>query len=163
MTMKSKIITICTTIAIIAVVIAVIPKNTGTDNPATTSVPTQSPPQNVTVSISKEKTPIIETEQLTKEQSPEKETEQENVPIPNKPEPPKEAPKAQGSYTNPEAPPTYTEKETVREPSKQAPPKNSNGKAYVDGFGYVEQAGSSVSIPIDSDGDIDKQVGTMGE
>lgn len=163
MTKKGKIITICAAVAIIAIIIAVIPKNSSPDNAETTSVPTQSPPQNVTVDINDEKTPIAESQPLAEEQSPEKETEQENVPIPKKPEPPKEAPKAQGSYTNPDAPPAYTEKETVREPSQQTPPKNSSGKNYVDGFGYVESAGESVSIPIDSDGDIDKQVGTMGE
>lgn len=160
---KGKIITICVAIAVIVTVIAVIPKNSSPDNHSATAPSAQPPPQEVTVNINEEKTPVAETGQLTEEQSPEIETEQENIPIPKKPEPPKEAPKAQGSYTNPEAPPTYTEKETVREPSKQEPSKNSNGKTYVDGFGYVPDAGSSVSIPIDSDGDIDKQVGTMGE
>lgn len=39
---------------------------------------------------------------------------------------------------------------------------NSSGQVYVPGFGYVAPGGSGQSVVVDGDGDINKQVGTMG-
>ena len=98
---------------------------------------------------------------------------QENVPPQEKAEKPKEKPVAQGDYTNPEKPPVYTEDETVvKETPKESSIKESNpqntssgsnstGKVYVDGFGYVDAGGSTVSVTGSSDGDINKMVGVM--
>lgn len=98
---------------------------------------------------------------------------QENVPPQEKAEKPKEKPVAKGDYTKPEAPPAYTEEQTVvKETPKQSSPKRdsnigsssaakSTGKVYVDGFGYVDAGGSTVSVTGSSDGDINKMVGVM--
>ena len=81
---------------------------------------------------------------------------------------PPEKPKANGCYTNPEAPPTYTEEQTViTEEAKQPISQSTNqtgendGKAYVEGFGYVDVGGSTKSVTGTSDGDINKMVGVM--
>ena len=98
---------------------------------------------------------------------------QENVPPQEKAEKPKEKPVAKGDYTNPEAPPAYTEEQTVaKETPKQSSVQTGNstssasstkstGKVYVDGFGYVDAGGSTVSVTGSSDGDINKMVGVM--
>ena len=93
---------------------------------------------------------------------------QENVPPQPKPTAPPEKPKANGCYTNPEAPPTYTEEQTViTEEAKQPISQSTNqtgendGKAYVEGFGYVDVGGSTKSVTGASDGDINKMVGVM--
>ncbi len=91
---------------------------------------------------------------------------QENVPILAKPTATPTPPKTEGSYTNPDAPPVYPEKETVKEPAKQDPTPqngstNSKGQIYVDGFGYVDVGGPNQGKIVDSEGDINKMVGSM--
>lgn len=93
--------------------------------------------------------------------------EQENVPIPKKPTEKPKPPKATGSYTKPDSHPTYNEQDTVKEPAKETPPpvnessETANGKIYVEGFGYIEIGGPNQGKIVDSDGDINKQVGSM--
>lgn len=90
---------------------------------------------------------------------------QENAPPEEKPVAPTEKPQATGSYTNPEAPPTYTKEQTVKEEKpKQQVTQNTLGggsKAYIEGFGYVTQGGSTQTKTGQSTGDINKMVGSM--
>lgn len=58
-------------------------------------------------------------------------------------------------YSNPE---NHTEDELENANPDSNPPK---GKAYVEGFGYVEIGGPTQVITGYSDGDINKMVGTM--
>lgn len=101
---------------------------------------------------------------------PEKEVTDVEVPItkptatPKPTEPPKPKPKETDQPQSPDTPPTYEEKET--QPNKQqnepnAGDKNSSGKVFVPGFGWVEQGGPSQGSKSESDGDWNKQVGTM--
>jgi outer membrane biosynthesis protein TonB len=80
-----------------------------------------------------------------------------------KPEPPKEKPKTTDSVTDKSKVPTYPAKET--KPQVQTPSageKNSKGQVYVPGFGWVKDEGSGgQGKVIDSNGDINKQVGNM--
>lgn len=147
--------------------------------PATEPTPNitdQKPPDEVNVTINNADLPTAPETEITVDESGKKtENEvQENAPMGAKPPAPKETPKAQGDYTNPDSPPKYTEQETVKEPKKEpakpkATPKpdtpkqsgGSNEKVYVEGFGYVESGGENKGTVMDSDGDIDKMVGTM--
>jgi len=56
-------------------------------------------------------------------------------------------------------------RQPVTEPPKQNEPKggdtNSQGQVWVPGFGWVTPDGSNQSVPGHSDGDINKQVGSM--
>lgn len=103
---------------------------------------------------------------------PEKEAKQVEVPItkqkptPKPTEPPKPKPKATDKPQSPKTPPSYDEKET--QPNKPKPSnepkvgdKNENGKVFVPGFGWIEQKGPSQGSKSESDGDWNKQVGTM--
>lgn len=133
------------------------------------------PTKEVVVSINPYTEPPKVYEEITDEDTGETVTAevQENVPPQAKAEKPKEKPTAKGDYTNPEAPPVYTEQQTVvKETPKQNSTKTVNntasssgaknsGKVYVDGFGYVEAGGSTVSVTGSSDGDINKMVGVM--
>lgn len=87
-----------------------------------------------------------------------------NEPIEQKSTTPPEKPKSEESYTNSEKPPTYTKEQTVIEKKTQTNTANqssTNGKVYVDGFGYVEKAGETKTQTGVSDGDINKMVGSM--
>ena len=75
-------------------------------------------------------------------------------------EPPKPTPK--GDITDKTQPPTYDEKDV--KPSSSEPKmgdRNDKGEIYIAGFGWVKEIGESVGNIVDSDGDIDKQVGIM--
>lgn len=103
---------------------------------------------------------------------PEKEKKHIEVPL-TKPEktikptePPKPKVKEPEKEQSPAVPPEYEEKET--HPNKEtattpkAGDKNSKGQVYVPGFGWVEnQGGGTQEIETGSDGDLNKQVGTM--
>ena len=56
--------------------------------------------------------------------------------------------------------PKQNSTKTVNNSASSSGAKNS-GKVYVDGFGYVEAGGSTVSVTGSSDGDINKMVGVM--
>ena len=94
---------------------------------------------------------------------------QENVPPQPKPTAPPEKPESDGDYTNPDTPPAYTEDQIVvtAAPKEQEAPKEQNtdqapsGYVYVEGFGYVPEAGEAQTQPGYSEGDINKQVGSM--
>ncbi|NLZ73921.1 MAG: hypothetical protein GX905_08960 [Bacteroidales bacterium] len=75
-------------------------------------------------------------------------------------EPPKPTPK--GDNTDKTQPPTYNEDDV--KPSSSEPKmgdRNDKGEIYIAGFGWVNEIGESVGTIVDSDGDIDKQVGIM--
>lgn len=75
-------------------------------------------------------------------------------------EPPKPTPK--GSNTDKKQPPTYDEDDV--EPGSSEPKvgdRNDKGEIYVAGFGWIKEIGEGECIAVDSDGDIDKQVGIM--
>lgn len=80
-----------------------------------------------------------------------------------KPAPPKEKPKTTDSLTDKSKVPSYPASET--KPQAQTPSagdKNSNGQVYVPGFGWVkDEGGGGQGTTIDSNGDINKQVGNM--
>lgn len=87
-----------------------------------------------------------------------------NEPIEQKSTTSPEKPKSEESYTNSEKPPAYTKEQTVVEKKTQTNTANqssTNGKVYVDGFGYVEKAGETKTQTGVSDGDINKMVGSM--
>lgn len=101
---------------------------------------------------------------------PEKENQQIEVPLTNpksaeKPaEPPKPQPKEPEQPQSPDTPPTYEEKDV--QPNKpanepKAGDKNAEGKVYFPGFGWIDDSGPSQGSISESDGDWNKQVGTM--
>lgn len=69
---------------------------------------------------------------------------------------------------NPSEPPATDppRQPVTTEPPKQTEPKggdtNSQGQVWVPGFGWVTPGGPNQVIPGESDGDINKQVGNMG-
>lgn len=75
-------------------------------------------------------------------------------------EPPKPTPK--GDIIDKTQPPSYDEKDA--KPSNSEPKvgdRNDKGEIYIAGFGWIKEIGESEGTIIDSDGDINKQVGTM--
>lgn len=83
------------------------------------------------------------------------------------PEPPA-PPVSQEDNTDPSEPPSYEPEETSPEPSAPAPQapeagsSNGNGAVYDPVFGWVVPGDAQQSVG-DSDGDINKMVGNMGE
>ncbi|WP_141499733.1 DUF6550 family protein [Paenibacillus luteus] len=112
------------------------------------------------------------TEKPTPILQPEKQNEQVQVPItkpkskPKATEPPKPMPETNPSEKpNPSTPPTYSQKETNPDKKESTEPKsgdkNDKGQVYLPGFGWIEQGGPNQGEISNSDGDWDKQVGTM--
>lgn len=101
---------------------------------------------------------------------PEKQDQHIEVPITEpvqtvKPtEPPKPQLKETEKPQTPDKPPSYEEKE-VQPNKKQDEPKagekNSEGEVFVPGFGWIEEGGPNRGGQSKSDGDWNKQVGTM--
>lgn len=79
------------------------------------------------------------------------------------PEPPKV--KDESALTNPEQKPVYEDNQTNKNPDNDTP-KNGDkkpGYIYLEGFGWIkDEGGQAQGEIIDSDGDINKQVGNMG-
>ncbi len=76
--------------------------------------------------------------------------------------PPKPTPL--GDTTNPAKPPEYKEEDTtVSKPAEpKAGDKNEKGQVWFPGFGWVNDEGGGTEVnEVGSDGDINKQVGTM--
>ncbi|WP_052769864.1 DUF6550 family protein [Paenibacillus sp. IHB B 3415] len=101
---------------------------------------------------------------------PEKEKKNVEVPItqpaktPKPTQPPKPKVKASTKPQSPASTPAYEEK-TIQ-PNKQkdepkAGAKNNDGKVFVPGFGWVEDQGDNKGNTSESDGDWNKQVGSM--
>ena len=85
--------------------------------------------------------------------------------IPQKPaEPEKPVVKDAGALKNPDTPPVYNKEQTTVE-KKSSEPKSGDkkdGKVYIPGFGWVvDEGGGGKGEVVDSDGDINKQVGIM--
>lgn len=77
-------------------------------------------------------------------------------------EPPKEKPKTSDDVTNKNKVPTYPEKEV--KPQIETPKLgnvNSKGQMNFPGFGEVEDSGANKGQNVSSNGDINKQIGTM--
>lgn len=124
----------------------------------------------VKVKINTEAIEIPEYREITDTQTGEKVIAevQVNEPIEKKDTTPPEKPKAEGVNTNPDKPPEYKKEQVVVEKKQQttpsSKPKNntaSAGKVYVDGFGYVDKAGTTQTQTGVSSGDINKMVGSM--
>lgn len=92
-------------------------------------------------------------------------TEQSLQTEPTKPEAPAESPAPQDDtvVTNPEKPPEYKPEDTVKTtPEEPAGGEKKDGKIYVPGFGWIEDhGGGTQQNEVTSDGDINKQVGSM--
>ena len=174
---KTK-IALITTACIIAAGLGIgllIPKHSNTDETLISKNTDTEPQKEVVVNINPYTEPPKVYEEITDEETRETVIAevQENVLPQAKVEKPKEKPTAKGDYTNPEKPPVYTEEQmVVKETPKQNSDKTGNntgssssakstGKVYVDGFGYVDAGGSTVTVTGSSDGDINKQVGVM--
>ena len=69
------------------------------------------------------------------------------------------------ALTNPDVKPSYEDKQTTVNPGSDTP-KNGDkkpGYIYIEGFGWIaDEGGQAQGEIIDSDGDINKQVGNMG-
>ena len=134
------------------------------DNAITESIPTD-----VKVDIRKTQEDIPEYREITDEETGETVIAevQKNEPPETKPTIPPEKPKSEDSYTNPEKPPEYKKEQTVIEKKVETNSETNKkqtsekGKAYVDGFGYVDKAGETKTQTGVSDGDINKMVGSM--
>lgn len=95
---------------------------------------------------------------------------QQNVEVPitkptDKPaEPEKPVVKDEKQTKNPDKPPVYDKQQTTVEP-KSSQPKSGDkkdGKVYIPGFGWVkDEGGGGKGEVVNSDGDINKQVGQM--
>lgn len=93
------------------------------------------------------------------------------------PDIPKKPTYTEEQLTNPDMKPNGEkaepeEKEPEKASNPEAPPKNEkqpqggdtkNGKVYVPGFGWIDDIGEGQGTVGESDGDINKQVGIMGE
>ncbi|RRJ67244.1 hypothetical protein EHV15_33195 [Paenibacillus oralis] len=89
-------------------------------------------------------------------------TEPEATPKPT--ESPKPEPKETNKPQSTTSPPKNEKKETKPSEPKEEPKageQGNSGKVYVPGFGWVEDSGDNKGEQSSSDGDWDKQVGTM--
>lgn len=141
----------------------------GTEQPGD-NVPAENTSSEVKVDINKTQESIPIYEEITDEETGEKVIAevQENAPPEEKPTVPPEKPKSNDSYTNPEKPPEYKKEQTTvekkpekKETKEAAPTKKSGNQVYIEGFGYVPQGAETQNITGNSNGDINKQVGTM--
>ncbi|PWL55834.1 MAG: hypothetical protein DBY38_00650 [Clostridium cadaveris] len=112
----------------------------------------------------KAKVPVINAADSTEKSSQNNVVSSNTETVPKKPEPPKEKPKTTDDITNKNKVPTYPEKAV--KPQKESSPKggekNNKGQVYVPGFGWVnDEGGGGQGTNVTSDGDINKQVGTM--
>ena len=79
--------------------------------------------------------------------------------------PPNPQVKDENQLTNPNQEPSYAEEDTKINPDSNTPQngEKKNGMIYIDGFGWIkDEGGGTVEKSFDSDGDINKQVGNMG-
>jgi len=116
-------------------------------------------PSPVDVTISSDDIPKVKETEIIDDKT----QVQYNAPEPTKPPAPSEKPKPVGDVKNPTATPTYKKEDTVKtKPQEpQAGTKNEKGQVYVPGFGYVDNGGENKVEVVESNGDINKQVGTM--
>lgn len=79
---------------------------------------------------------------------------------------PTEKPEPIGDTTNKDEVPSYPEEVPVTAPEVQVPADNSEGshpgQVYDPVFGWIDTGNTTYDV-VDSDGDINKQIGTMGE
>lgn len=113
------------------------------------------------------KVPIMGSDEITEKSTEDKElnsnteiTNKENKVV--KPEPPKYKPKTNDEITNKNKVPTYPEKEVKPElQTTNSGETNNKGQVNFPGFGQVEDDGENKGKNVNSNGDINKQVGTM--
>lgn len=180
-----KWLTVAGCLAICAVLVALISGQLRTETPVDAPLPSQSAqPSDVTVQApdaEKEKEPVVVTPPEIPTETPAAEggavssgTEQTIQPDPVKPEYTGEQLKDQTQTPDGApvtTPPPVVEHEQVEQPVE--PPKpdnqpqggdvNSKGETYLPGFGWIENSGENQGVIGESDGDINKQVGIMGE
>lgn len=111
--------------------------------------------------------PIMRSDEKTEKTTEDKELNS-NTEITNKdnkivkPEPPKYKPKTDDDITNKNKVPTYPEKEVKLELEiTNSGETNDKGQVNFPGFGQVEDDGENKGKNVNSNGDINKQVGTM--
>lgn len=140
-----------------------ISKDSTTNSPETPA-PSSSP---IVSDIKPEQEPTIKEQPVLQ---PDKGPLHVEVPIsepestPKSTEPNKPKPKETNTPQSPTSPPKYDEKETQPNKPKEEPKageQNNSGEVYVPGFGWVEDSGDNKGEQSISDGDWDKQVGTM--
>lgn len=110
---------------------------------------------------------VIDSDKKTEKSIEEKEfnsntepTKKDNKVI--KHETPKEKPKTNDDITNKNKVPTYPEKEVKPQPqTPKSQESNNKGQVNFPGFGSVEDGGANKRENVTSNGDINKQVGTM--
>lgn len=180
-----KWLTVAGCLAICAVLVALIGGRLRTEPPIDAPLPSQSAqPSDVTVQApdtEKEKEPVVVTPPEIPTETPAAEggavssgTEQTIQPDPVKPEYTGEQLKDQTQTPDGKpvtTPPPVVEHEQVEQPAEPPKPDNQpqggdtkNGQIYVPGFGWIEDhGGGGQGIVGESDGDINKQVGIMGE
>lgn len=113
------------------------------------------------------KVPVMGSDEKTEKSTEDKELNS-NTEITNKdnkvvkPEPPKYKPKTNDDITNKNKVPTYPEKEVKPElQTTNSGETNNKGQVNFPGFGQVEDDGENKGKNVNSNGDINKQVGTM--
>lgn len=118
-----------------------------TEAPATTASPSQ-PDKDVVLDVDKQ-----QNVEVTVAKAPEKPVEPEKPVITD-----------EEAIMNPDKKPEYDKSQTTVEP-KSSQPKSGDkkdGKVYIPGFGWVkDEGGGGQGEVVDSDGDINKQVGQM--
>ncbi|WP_028306807.1 DUF6550 family protein [Desulfitibacter alkalitolerans] len=81
------------------------------------------------------------------------------------PEPPKEKPESKDDITDKNKVPIYEEKEVKPSAQPETPKgdeRNNKGQIYIPGFGWVDdKGGGGEGHIVDSEGDINKQIGNM--
>ena len=75
---------------------------------------------------------------------------------------PTEAPVVTGDNTKPEEKPSYEPKEQTPEAPSDNKPASGDGMVYDPVFGWI-QTGDTYQDNVDNDGDINKQIGNMGD
>ena len=75
---------------------------------------------------------------------------------------PSETPPATGDNTNPEETPSYEPEKPAPEESSNSQPSGGDGMVYDPVFGWI-QTGDTYQDNVDNDGDINKQIGNMGD
>lgn len=79
----------------------------------------------------------------------------------SKSKPPKTKPKTRDKLTNKNKVPSYDDKDVKLQTDNNSS-KKIKGKIYVPGFGWIKnEGGGGKGVKVDSDGDINKQVGIM--
>ncbi|TYQ17850.1 UNVERIFIED_CONTAM: hypothetical protein Cloal_0222 [Acetivibrio alkalicellulosi] len=164
-------------IALIGIVVFLISLNIGVDNNNmdVTMTNTKAPNIEITDDIEEDNIEII----LQKEKPKETANNDEDIRVVEKElsdlqtpenfivnekenEPPKNSPKTNSDLSDKSNVPSYEEIEiNPQEKLPLAGERNNKGEVYFPGFGWIEDDGENITTNVDSEGDINNQVGTM--